>query len=96
MDDVDCPYCGKGQEICHDDGVGYDESKTHDQQCSDCDKYFAYTTSIIYHYEAEKAPCMNGEDHKWKPVWNPPPCWPDWVVCEYCDTGKRGEYRKVN
>jgi len=29
MDDVDCPYCGESQEICHDDGFGYSEDEDH-------------------------------------------------------------------
>lgn len=93
MSDVDCPYCGKGQEICHDDGAGYDENSTHEQQCSDCDKYFAFTTSVCFHYEAAQAPCMNGGEHKWKPVYHSPPNWPDWVRCEDCDEDKRGEFQ---
>ena len=62
-DDVECPYCGEGQEINHDDGYGYDEDERHEQQCSDCDKHFVFTTSISYYYEAEKADCLNGGDH---------------------------------
>ncbi len=62
-DDVECPYCGEGQEINHDDGYGYDEDERHEQQCSDCDKYFTFTTSISYYYEADKADCLNDADH---------------------------------
>lgn len=62
-DDVECPYCGEGQEINHDDGYGYDEDEKHEQQCSDCDKNFVFTTSISYYYEAEKADCLNDGEH---------------------------------
>ena len=62
-DDVECPYCGAGQEINHDDGYGYDEGQRHEQQCSDCDKNFTFTTSISYYYETEKADCLNGGQH---------------------------------
>lgn len=61
--DINCPYCGEGQEIFHDDGYGYEEDKTFEQQCCDCEKTFAYTTSIHYYHEAKQAPCMNGEPH---------------------------------
>lgn len=62
-DDVECPYCGEGQEINHDDGYGYEEGERHEQECSDCEKTFVFTTSISYYYEAEKADCLNGEQH---------------------------------
>lgn len=65
-DDVECPYCGEGQEINHDDGFGYEEDLRHEQQCGSCDKSFVFTTSISYYYEAVKADCLNGGDHRVK------------------------------
>ncbi len=62
-DDLECPYCGKGQEVNHDDGAGYDESARHEQDCSDCGKTYVFTTSISYYYEPEKADCLNGAAH---------------------------------
>lgn len=67
MSDVECPYCGKYQEINHDDGYGYQEGEIFNQECDDCEKTFAYTTSISFSYDAEKADCLNGGDHNWKP-----------------------------
>jgi len=64
-DDIECPYCGKGQEINHDDGYGYEEGRLWEQECSDCDKTFVFTTSISFYYDAYKADCLNGEPHKW-------------------------------
>ena len=84
MSDVECPYCGSEQEICHDDGYGYSEDETHEQQCSSCDKYFAFTTSISYYYEAAEAPCMNGGDHDWKPSSTYPVKYTK-MRCSYCD-----------
>ena len=52
--DCYCPYCGKGQEICHDDGYGYAEDKDYEQECADCEKTFLYTTSIHFHYETRE------------------------------------------
>jgi len=71
-DDVGCPYCGAGQEICHDDGYGYEEDKTHEQKCSDCEKTFAFTTSVCFLYEATKAECLNGGEHRYKPTMTVP------------------------
>jgi len=66
IEDVKCPYCGAPQEICHDDGYGYEEGKTHNQECSDCEKTFVFTTEINFYYEAAKADCLNGGEHKYK------------------------------
>lgn len=66
MSDVNCPYCDAEQEIDHDDGYGYSEDEKHQQCCENCGKNFAYTTSIMFIYEAEKADCLNGAEHKWR------------------------------
>lgn len=66
--DVDCPYCEMGQEINHDDGVGYEEGILYTQSCRDCDKIFTYTTSISFYHEANKADCLNGGEHKLKQI----------------------------
>lgn len=63
MDDVECPYCETFQEINHDDGYGYAENETHEQECSKCGKIFVYQTSIMYSYDVEICPCKNGEPH---------------------------------
>ena len=68
MEDVECPYCGKWQEINHDVGYGYEENRTYEQECSDCDKVFVYTTAITFYYDAEQAPCLNGGEHDWKAI----------------------------
>ena len=69
MSDVECPYCEKWQEINHDDGCGYSEDEIHQQDCSDCYKRFTFQTSIIFHYEAAKAQCLNeGGEHKYEPT----------------------------
>lgn len=66
--DVNCPYCNHPQDINHDDGYGYSESDKHQQQCGKCNKYFVYTTSISFDYEAEQADCLNDGEHDWKPT----------------------------
>ena len=73
MTDVKCPYCGEEQDIDHDDGKGYEEGMTHNQQCSGCEKYFVYTTTISYDYDVEKADCLNeGGEHDWQPIYTTP------------------------
>lgn len=64
--DIECPYCGEGIDIDHDEGYGYEENRAHQQRCIKCKKYFVYTTSISYYYEAEKAPCLNDGEHDWR------------------------------
>lgn len=66
--DVDCPYCGKGQDINHDDGYGYEEDRVHQQECSHCDKTFVFKTFISFDYDADKADCLNGGEHEFKPT----------------------------
>lgn len=68
MSDVECPYCGAEQEINHDDGYGLDEDGQYEQGCSECEKTFAYTTSILVLHEAKRADCLNGSPHKYKPT----------------------------
>ena len=66
MSDVKCPYCGGRQEICHDDGYGYDEDAIYSQECSGCKKDFIFTVAILLTYETHKAPCLNGEPHDYQ------------------------------
>lgn len=66
MKDIECPYCGHGQEVCHDDGFGYEEGVAHQMQCERCDNNFVFYTSISFFYEPEKADCLNDGEHNWK------------------------------
>lgn len=81
--DVECPYCGEELDISHDDGYGYEEGEYHSQQCSNCKKYFAFTTSISYYYEASKADCLNDGNHKWKYTQTYPKEFTK-MQCEFC------------
>lgn len=63
MADLECPYCGAEQEVCHDDGFGYEEDRRHEMECSECEKTFVFTTMISFSYEAEKADCLNDGEH---------------------------------
>lgn len=68
MKDAECPYCGAEIDINHDDGYGYQEGVTHQQQCGKCDKTFVYETSKSFYYDTAKADCLNGSDHDYKPM----------------------------
>ncbi len=92
IEDTECPYCGKWQEINHNDGYGYDESIVHEQQCYDCEKYFTFTTSISFSYESGKADCLNGKDHKFKPSHTTPKNNTK-MICSDCD--KRRELTNI-
>jgi glutaredoxin len=86
MRDIECPYCKEEVEIDHDDGYGYEEGKVFNQECEHCNKTFTYTTSISYCHEAQQAPCLNGEEHKWKDIHGYPMGYQsNRQRCEYCD-----------
>lgn len=90
MSDVNCPYCGTGQEINHDDGMGYAEDETHQQECFNCGKTFIFTTSIMYHYYVEKAGCLNGAEHQFEETRTIPRCLRK-LRCRACDEEKEIE-----
>jgi hypothetical protein len=62
--DIDCPYCNAGNDVCHDDGEGYEEGIHHEMQCRKCDKYFTFQTEVSHHYKPSKADCLNGAPHE--------------------------------
>lgn len=91
--DVECPYCEEWQEIDHDDGYGYDESCVYEQQCADCKKNFAFTTSISFYYDAEQADCLNGAEHNWQELSKyMMKYYPGSRRCQDCDKEERGKY----
>ena len=73
MNDIECPYCDAPNEVCHDDGQGYEEGKAHEMQCCECKKYFVFHTSVSFYYSPEKADCLNGTPHRyseWRRLWD--------------------------
>jgi len=64
--DLECPYCEKELNICHDDGFGYAEDVKHQMECDNCGKSFVFQTSISFYYEPEKADCLNDGNHDYK------------------------------
>ena len=66
MNDLECPYCGVGANVCHDDGDFYEEDCLHEMECPFCENTYTFTTMITFSYETQKADCLNGGDHIWK------------------------------
>ena len=84
MSDMECPYCGADQEVCHDDGQGYAEDVRHQHTCRECEKTFVFLTYISFDYEPSKADCLNGAPHKLKMS----STWPrqySKMRCQHCD-----------
>lgn len=88
--DVECPYCEYEQEICHDDGYGYEEDVEHEQTCPECDKIFVFTTSISYYYEVNKADCLNGSEHNM--IKRVTTYYPDYAECKDCSHAVQGKF----
>ena len=83
MSDINCPYCDAENDIDLSDG-GYEQDTLHETSCGDCDKNFTFNTSIIYHHESFKAPCLNGEPHSFKPTHTSPKFFTK-MECEHCE-----------
>ena len=91
LNDMECPYCGAGQNRNHDDGYCYDVDVLHRQECDACGKTFAYKTSISYYYEAYAAPCIDGDaEHDWKETNTIPRCFRK-LRCSVCGEEKEIE-----
>ena len=87
MSDIKCPYCDHEQEVCHDDGQGYEEDRLHEMDCFECEKTFTFTTMISFDYEPSKADCLNGGEHNYKPTRTIPKAFTR-MSCSECE-GKR-------
>ncbi len=94
MKDIECPYCGEEQEVCHDDGQGYDEDVLHEMQCCKCDKNFTFTTWISFTYESYKADCLNGAEHKLNPTTAIPVEYTR-MQCENCEYSRRATQEEI-
>jgi len=93
--DINCPYCHHGQNIEHDGGFGFEEDRAHEMQCSNCDKYFVFYTSIHYYYEARQADCLNDGEHDWKAQI----CFPKEATqmqCTMCEDTRRPTETEMN
>lgn len=82
--DIECPYCGREQNIDHDDGYGYEENEIYEQTCYNCDKIFVYHTEISFSYNVEKADCLNEGEHEFKPTCTSPIAYTK-MQCTMCE-----------
>jgi hypothetical protein len=95
--DVECPYCGAWNEVCHDDGQGYEEDIKHEMECCECEKRFVFTTYISFSYESEKADCLNDGKHDFRPTITCPKICTK-MQCTLCDEEREPtteEWRKI-
>ena len=95
MKDIKCPYCDAGNDVCHDDGQGYDEDVKHEMECHACGKSFVFTTAISLHYSPSKADCLNGAPHdfgEWRDLYTHEGLTEQRRPCKSCDHYER---RKV-
>mgnify|MGYP003437627122 CR=1 FL=1 len=87
MSDIECPYCGKEQDINHDDGAGYTEGVAEQQTCDDCGNTFAYTTEISFSHTAYKADCLNDGEHDYQLTHTSPKEFSK-MECSMCDDSR--------
>ena len=85
--DLQCPYCDADNEVCHDDGFGYEEDQYHEIECSQCEKCFVFTTSIHFSYSARAADCLNTGNHDYGKTKTYPPEFAK-LRCKMCDDEK--------
>lgn len=64
-EDVECPYCEKWLEVCQDDGYACDPTYDEEHECGECGKFFILSVDWSPDFDAEEAPCLNGEKHKY-------------------------------
>ena len=95
MADMQCPYCGADQDVCHDDGHGYDESVRHEHQCSECEKTFVFNTTIVFYYEPRKADCLNGSPHELSMSSTYPKRYSK-MCCKHCDFERKPTSEEFN
>lgn len=88
MSDANCPYCNYGQEICHDDGYGFQEDEKYEQHCGNCSKNFVYTPCIEISYDTAQADCLNGSDHDYHPTSTYPKKYFQ-MMCSMCDNRRK-------
>jgi hypothetical protein len=84
MSDLNCPYCGESNEVCHDDGESYEEDVKHQMECYVCEKSFVFRTVVTFDYYPSKANCLNDNNHEWKPS-HTLPKFMTRMICSMCE-----------
>ena len=91
MSYCECPYCGHNCgdyfDDCHEQDVEYEH------ECENCEKNFIFTISYYPSFTESKAPCLNGEGHKFSQICGvPEEAFKDKYKCDYC--GKEETIKK--
>ena len=83
MRKIECPYC---EEDCDHDPEQNEEDVTYEMECPYCENTFVFTVNYYPSFSAEKAPCLNGEPHKWNKIAGcPEEYFKNKRRCEHCD-----------
>ncbi len=91
MNEIECPYCEKSFDLCHDDGAYLSESSREEAECEHCGKCFMVSSSVSWYFEGEKADCLNGGEHDWQQSGGAPV--EHFIGRFYCTQCDRKEYR---
>ena len=92
MSEIECPYCGAD---CGEDCEPGDEGELNQRECGECEKLFVYYPQYSIDFYSNKAPCLNGEDHKWrKREGYPTEYFAGKYECEWCNERRTVEEEK--
>ena len=89
METIECPYCG--HEYDYDGDYSFSQDETWEEECPKCEKLFMLTGWYEASFSSEKADCLNGGEHDYKPVKHFPRYWPDMVRCSSCGHEIKGD-----
>jgi len=82
VSNIECAYCEADCGVPDEPG---DEGEYEEIECPIYEKSFVYYTSYSVDYYSEKAPCLNGEEHKWEQIQGiPKEFFEGKFRCEYC------------
>jgi hypothetical protein len=88
--EIECPYCNQWTELNHDDGYGYEEGETFNDECEHCSRVFVYTSSMTWYFDARQAPCKNAQPHDWQQIIGyPKEAFIGRFRCTFCDEEER-------
>ncbi len=65
MRDIECPYCGAEWDW---GGDPLDQDEEVEEECEECGKSFMVTCNYSVSYDCNKADCLNGAEHDWRPI----------------------------
>lgn len=67
--EVTCPYCNETFDVDTSDARHYDEDKSQEDQCPNCEKKLLISSHCSWWREAYAADCLNDGVHPWS-VWH--------------------------